>query len=89
MERRRQKSATIIQKNWRAHVQLQTFLSTRRRIVVVQSVVRGRLARKRFLEMKSSATTISAHFKGLVARRNFLRTRERIVIAQSAVRRQV
>ena len=87
LERRRQESATVIQKNWRAYIDLQKFLSTRRRVVVVQAAIRGRLARRRFLALKASATTVSSHYKGLQARRKFLETRERIIIVQSAVRR--
>ena len=87
LERRRQKSAVAIQKNWRAFVQLQKFLSVRRRVVVVQSVVRTHLARKRFLELRRSATIVSANYKRLVERRKYLKVRKNIITAQSAVRR--
>jgi hypothetical protein len=88
--------ASIIQKNFRAYRCRNLFLYDLYRVVVVQSVVRGCLARKSLgnsqedLEIRRvlgfASTMIQSRWRSFAAEMRFLRTYRDILIVQSVVR---
>jgi hypothetical protein len=82
-----QAASVIIQKNYRSHQQRSVYLATIKSIVLVQSLVRRRLALNNYNLAKCSAVVIQTQWRAHHARKEYRQTVSGIVKAQAHIRR--
>ena len=83
----RDDAATIIQKNWKCHVARKDYFATLQSIVKVQSIVRTKLAMKKFCDAKHSAVVIQTCWRGYRTKKLYCQSVKHVTIVQSCVRR--
>jgi myosin heavy subunit len=83
----RDEAAIVIQKNWKAWQAKNQYQNDLKRVVLIQSMVRMRVANKNFLQQKSAAVVIQTSWRRITARRNFVEDVQRVVRLQAHFRR--
>uniref|UniRef100_A0A8C8EAN5 Calponin-homology (CH) domain-containing protein n=1 Tax=Otus sunia TaxID=257818 RepID=A0A8C8EAN5_9STRI len=86
LEEARSKSATVIQKYFRAYFmkknQRAIYLKTKAAVLVLQSAYRGMAVRKQLNKLNKAATTIQAAFKSYLAKKDYKRLRSAAIVVQ-------
>ena len=87
LAQQRNDAATIIQTIWKCYVARKEFLATLQSIVKVQSIVRTKLAVKKFSEAKRSAVAIQTCWRGYRTRKLYSQSVKDVTVVQSCIRR--
>uniref|UniRef100_A0A663LKM6 Calponin-homology (CH) domain-containing protein n=1 Tax=Athene cunicularia TaxID=194338 RepID=A0A663LKM6_ATHCN len=86
LEEAKSKSATVIQKCFRAYFmkkkQRAIYLKTKAAVLVLQSAYRGMTVRKQLNKLNKAATTIQAAFKSYLAKKDYKRLRSAVIVVQ-------
>eukprot|EP00914_Ancora_sagittata_P007760 GHVO01015186.1.p1 GENE.GHVO01015186.1~~GHVO01015186.1.p1 ORF type:complete len:1084 (+),score=205.04 GHVO01015186.1:412-3663(+) len=81
------KYVNCIARHWRGLICRRRFARLRTACVTIQAAVKGRMMRRRFLDLKGAATCISSHWRKQLCVSNFNLIQASCVRIQSAVRR--
>lgn len=86
-ESQRHAAATIIQKNWRRHVEVTKLASLKLAVVTLQSFARATICRRRFMTLKRVVVAVQSRVRRNIAVSKYRQIRDDVIKIQSVARR--
>uniref|UniRef100_A0A8C8LRK9 Myosin VIIBb n=1 Tax=Oncorhynchus tshawytscha TaxID=74940 RepID=A0A8C8LRK9_ONCTS len=83
---KKRRAAVVIQKRWRGYREKKEYRKLQLGFERLQSTIRGRLARGRYLKELAAAVTMQSQVRGYLARKSYKSKREAVTVLQAHTR---